>query len=439
MQVGSDAPHFLGKALMPRPSEPGTISSLSLDQLRGKFVVLFFAFACPELSAFSDRQVELNAINAQIVAVSCDSHFSLLARTRGDLGELSIPLVSDFDKKISRDYGVLLPTGEPLRATFIIGPEGKIRQATFNDLAVGRSADEMIRLIKAFQFTDEHGEVCPANWQPGDAAMVPTHDGSKTYFEQIDSGAGIFRDVSSRVDGSIDVGDDANGAGTVTRIQFSNLSLLPPMMAGDQPSSSSSSSFSVASSASLLARYQALLKSHPLSTKAVTSCVIALVGELVGSYLKRRTAAAAAAGRSTSPESLPPLVNWRRLGIFGAYGLAITGPLFHWWYGVLEKFVAKQQLPPRISVVLKLLLDRLLLTPPFLLFSLGFIQYFQTLSASTAVANVRNTYAAALYTNWRVWTVAQGINFTYVPVEYRVLYGNVVALWWNVYLSLVNV
>jgi len=124
------------------------------------------------------------------------------------------------------------------------------------------------------------------------------------------------------------------------------------------------------------------------------------------------------------------------MGIFGVYGFAITGPMFHWWYGFLEKLVANQSLPPRISIFLKILLDRLLLTPPFLLFSLGFIQYFQNFSATTTIANIRNSYAAALFTNWRVWTVAQGINFTYVPLEYRVLFGNLVALWWNIYLSL---
>ena len=100
--------------------------------------------------------------------------------------------------------------------------------------------------------------------------------------------------------------------------------------------------------------------------------------------------------------------------------------------------MTRLKLPPRFSIVLKILLDRLVLTPPFLLFSLGFLQYSQSLDGPKALASVKNTYAAALWTNWRVWTVAQGINFAYVPLHYRVLFGNLVALWWNVVLSTVS-
>jgi protein Mpv17 len=112
--------------------------------------------------------------------------------------------------------------------------------------------------------------------------------------------------------------------------------------------------------------------------------------------------------------------------------------VFHWWYGFLERFVGKQKLSNNLSLALKLALNQLVLTPPFLALTLGFIQYFQTLSATQTTTMVRNTYAAALFTNWKVWTVAQAINFTAVPLDYRVLFGNFVALWWNIYLSLVN-
>ena len=95
---------------------------------------------------------------------------------------MKIPILADFDKKVATDYGCLLPDGVPLRALYIISPTGILRQITVNDLPVGRNVDEIIRLIKAFQFVDVHGEVCPANWQPGDATMNADPVKSKTYF-----------------------------------------------------------------------------------------------------------------------------------------------------------------------------------------------------------------------------------------------------------------
>ena len=86
---------------------------------------------------------------------------------------MKIPILADFNKKVATSYGVLLPDGVPLRALFIIDPEGTLRQITCNDLPVGRNVDEIIRLIKAFQFVEKYGEVCPANWQPGDLTMNP--------------------------------------------------------------------------------------------------------------------------------------------------------------------------------------------------------------------------------------------------------------------------
>ena len=98
---------------------------------------------------------------------------------------MQIPLISDLTKSISRDYGVLLEDeGVALRGLFVIDPKGIVRQITINDLPVGRSVDETLRLVKAFQFTDEHGEVCPADWNPGQESMKPDPKGSKEYFSK---------------------------------------------------------------------------------------------------------------------------------------------------------------------------------------------------------------------------------------------------------------
>lgn len=131
------------------------------------FYPLDFTFVCPtEIIAFSDRIKEFKDLNTEVVGVSVDSHFSHLAwsntpRKQGGIGKIEYPLLADLTKKISDDYGVLLEeSGISLRGLFIIDPKQVVRQITINDLPVGRSVDETLRLIKAFQFTDKHGEVC---------------------------------------------------------------------------------------------------------------------------------------------------------------------------------------------------------------------------------------------------------------------------------------
>jgi alkyl hydroperoxide reductase subunit AhpC len=115
-------------------------------------------------------------------------------RSNGGLGDIKIPIVADFSKSVATQYGVLLPDGVPLRALFIIDPAGNLRQVTVNDLPVGRSVDEIIRLIKAFQYVEEHGEVCPANWQPGALTMKADPNESKSYFAgMIRSFKNVFR------------------------------------------------------------------------------------------------------------------------------------------------------------------------------------------------------------------------------------------------------
>lgn len=157
------------------------------------FYPLDFTFVCPtEIIAFSDRIKEFKDLGAEVVGVSVDSHFSHLAwvntpRKDGGLGKLDYPLLADLTKKISRDYGVLLEdAGISLRGLFIIDPKGVVRQITINDLPVGRSVDETLRLIKAFKFTDEHGEVCPANWDPekNKDTIKPDVKQSKSYFNK---------------------------------------------------------------------------------------------------------------------------------------------------------------------------------------------------------------------------------------------------------------
>ncbi|GAA5910550.1 thioredoxin peroxidase TSA1 [Sporobolomyces salmoneus] len=173
-RVQHPAPSFEATAVV-----DGFFETVKLDQYKGKWLVLFFypldfTFVCPtEILAFNQRLADFAKLNTEVLAVSCDSEYSHLAwantnRNEGGLGpDLKLKLVSDKSMKIARDYGVLIEdAGVPLRGLFLIDPKGTLRQITINDLPVGRSVDETIRLIQAFQFTDEHGEVCPANWDP---------------------------------------------------------------------------------------------------------------------------------------------------------------------------------------------------------------------------------------------------------------------------------
>lgn len=157
------------------------------------FYPLDFTFVCPtEIISFSDRIKEFKDLNTEVVGVSVDSHFSHLAwtntpRKEGGIGKIEYPLLADLTKKISSDYGVLLDeAGISLRGLFIIDPNQVVRQITINDLPVGRSVDETLRLIKAFQFVDKHGEVCPANWDENKnkATIKPDPKGSKEYFSK---------------------------------------------------------------------------------------------------------------------------------------------------------------------------------------------------------------------------------------------------------------
>ncbi|KAJ1558744.1 Peroxiredoxin-2 [Nowakowskiella sp. JEL0078] len=173
---------------------------ISLDDYKGKWVVLFFypldfTFVCPtEIIEFSERSSEFKALGAEVIGASVDSKHSHLAwinqpRKEGGLGYMKIPLIADITKKISKDYGVLIEEGPDagiaLRGTFIIDPKGILRQATINDLPIGRNVDETIRLLEALQFNEQHGEVCPSGWKKGALTMKDNPTDSKAYFKEV--------------------------------------------------------------------------------------------------------------------------------------------------------------------------------------------------------------------------------------------------------------
>lgn len=191
VQVGQKAPDFKAPAVIGKD-----FKDVSLSEYKGKYVVLFFypldfTFVCPtEITAFSDMADEFSKINTQIIGCSVDSKFSHLAwintpRKEGGLGDLKFPLVSDITKEISRNYGVLLEdAGITLRGVFIINPDGILKISMINDNNIGRNTHEVLRLVQALQFSDQHGEVCPANWEPGQDTIVPDVEKSRSFFQK---------------------------------------------------------------------------------------------------------------------------------------------------------------------------------------------------------------------------------------------------------------
>ena len=187
--VTREAPDFAASAVMP----DGTIKDdFKLSDLRGKYVVLFFypldfTFVCPtEIIAHNKRVAEFKKRAVEVVGVSIDSQFTHAAwrntaPENGGIGQVGFPLVADVQHSIAQAYGIEHPAGVALRASFLIDKAGVVHHQVVNDLPLGRNVDEMLRLVDALQFTEEHGEVCPAGWNKGEEGMTPSADGVAEY------------------------------------------------------------------------------------------------------------------------------------------------------------------------------------------------------------------------------------------------------------------
>jgi len=185
------APTFTAEAVYP----DGSIGPLCLADYRGKYVVLVFypmdfTFVCPtEVIAFSSRIEEFRARGAEVLGVSVDSVHAHAAwrnmpRREGGIGAVSFPLIADLDKEIARGYGVLLERAAvALRGTFLIDRQGIVRSGLLNDLPLGRSIDETLRLLDALKHVEQYGEVCPVNWHEGERAMQATPEGLKAFVQ----------------------------------------------------------------------------------------------------------------------------------------------------------------------------------------------------------------------------------------------------------------
>lgn len=192
--VGKPAPDFKAKAVVGGK----IINDLSLQHYRGKHVILFFypldfTFVCPtELHAFQECLEEFEKRQTQVIGCSVDSCYSHLAwlntpRSKGGIEGIDYPLIGDLNKTIARDYDVLMTQeGIAYRGLFLIDKEGIVRHQVVNDLPLGRSVDEALRILDALIYFEKNGEVCPANWQQGKKAFKPSYEGLEKYFATVE-------------------------------------------------------------------------------------------------------------------------------------------------------------------------------------------------------------------------------------------------------------
>jgi peroxiredoxin (alkyl hydroperoxide reductase subunit C) len=190
LMIGKQAPTFKAKAVI----NGKIVDNFTLKDFNGKYVIFFFypldfTFVCPtELHAFQDKLQEFEKRGAQVVGCSVDSSFSHAAwiktpKTQGGIAGVEYPIVADLNKSIAREYHVLKEDeGIAYRGQFLIDKEGIVRHQLVNDFPIGRSVDEILRILDALIFHEKHGEVCPANWKAGAKSMKPNQDGLATYF-----------------------------------------------------------------------------------------------------------------------------------------------------------------------------------------------------------------------------------------------------------------
>jgi len=191
--VSKKAPDFTAPAVL---GDGTIVDTFTLSEaIKGKYAVVFFypldfTFVCPsELIAFDHRMEEFKKRGVEVIGVSIDSHFSHnawrnTAINDGGIGQVGYTLVADMTHSICKDYDVESEGGVAFRGSFLIDLNGIVRHQVVNDLPLGRDVDEMLRMVDALQFHEEHGEVCPAGWTKGDKGMDANPDGVAAYLSE---------------------------------------------------------------------------------------------------------------------------------------------------------------------------------------------------------------------------------------------------------------
>ncbi len=185
--VGKKAPSFKATAVF-----SGEFKQISLEDYKGQYLILFFypldfTFVCPtELHAFQEKLEEFTQLGACVLACSVDSHFTHKAwletpKSKGGIQGVEYGLISDIGGKIAKEYDVLNDEGIAYRGLFLIDKEGIVRHQVVNDLPLGRSVNEALRMLEALQHTEQNGEVCPADWNKNEPAITATQESVAIY------------------------------------------------------------------------------------------------------------------------------------------------------------------------------------------------------------------------------------------------------------------
>ena len=190
VMIGQKFPETTVNAVM---EDGGINENFSVSEYgKGGYTVVFFypldfTFVCPtEITAFDKAMSEFEKRGCKVVGASVDSHFSHIAwrdtpLSKGGIGQVNFPLMSDMERKISSQLGIVADGGVTYRASYLLDENGVVRHMVCNDLPLGRSVTEMLRMVDALKFHEEHGEVCPANWQEGEEAIQPTSESTGAY------------------------------------------------------------------------------------------------------------------------------------------------------------------------------------------------------------------------------------------------------------------
>ena len=442
VRVRDKAPIWTANAIMPSTKEK---KLLSLSQYNGRYVVLIFistsfkSLSLSEIISYSKRQIEFDAINCQLIIVCNDSYYTILSCINNfeeeGLKDLKIPIVSDFNMRVVKQYG-MLHDDAIMEGIVLISDNGIIRHISINH-NTGDNIDEVVRLVKAFQFTDKNGEVCPVNWNPGDATIRATPTDSRDFFSQSlkesTSDNSDRTSVRLRTTREYTPLEEAQMQSTLLRLQ---------RIIG------SSSDYILTRIKNLIETYNRNLRERPLITKAITSGVIAVISEGLRIYITKRklaynlTTSTQKNHQIMNPQDILSLsrastFSWQKLVTMGSFGCLVSGPLHHYWYKFLDHIVAnKLSVPMRIKLLVKVAIHQLALTPSFLYFTLGFMKFLACHSTTSTYNTIQALYIRTLFTNWKIITLFQAINLgNIIPQSHKVLVNDLINMWWYSYLN----
>ena len=463
------APAFECAAVKPS-KEIGTVS---LDDYKGSWIFLFFSptittsnfsvlMNALEVSSFSERQIELNALNCQTLIVSNESKFAILAwvnagAAQGGLGgNLKVPIASDYNREMARAYNIYVEsTGSNHRAIFLISPTREIRQVTINDVNVGRSVDECVRLLKAFQLTDITGDVCPANWRPGQDTFSAK---AKSYKEYV----GSVSRLTERVDAG-EAGIDT--LGEVTKVSFT-LKEQPrahaaKLFALASKMIASRSSRAMQSINLIISRYNDQLVSNPLVTKMVTSLVLHVLLEVANGFIKRQRnkvlqrlprsllsifdnsyntyyqslfiESSDGYSSSGSGGKYAYALRLLRIGAYGAVGAAGS----HYWFRFLDSVIDnKTNLSAGVKSAVKVVINQIVYSGAWSVFTMGFFNYLVFNKRSSNRDFLKDVCKQFLLVYWKRSNIAiNSVGLLVVPQRYRTLFNDFVSVFWNTFFT----